>query len=192
MVATAAWRRLDVPGRDTVRVLRTGSGWELRGLAEWREPSGNWSLEYAVTCDAQWRTRTAEVLGTARGERVARTITCGATGEWTLDGVPVAAVAGCDDIDLSFTPATNLLPIRRLALNVGETARVRAAWLRVPELDLRPLEQCYRHSAMHTYVYESGGGFRRDLTVDGAGLPLEYPDFWIAERAVVPTRQSRV
>jgi hypothetical protein len=36
---------------------------------------------------------------------------------------------GCLDIDLGFSPSTNLLPIRRLTLAVGEAATVRAAWL---------------------------------------------------------------
>ena len=49
--------------------------------------------------------------------------------------------SGCIDLDLSFSPATNLLAIRRLALPVNEIAEVRSAWLTFPDLDLEPLDQ---------------------------------------------------
>lgn len=190
-MATATWRRLDTPGHDTVHVVRIGDEWELRGRADWSEPTGAWSLEYVVTCDAHWRTRAAAVRGAVDGASVTHMITRSETGVWTLDGVPVASVTGCDDIDLSFTPATNLLPIRRLALGVGASAPVRAAWLGIPDLDLQPLEQAYRHAAPDVYMYESEGGFRRELTVDATGLVLDYPGMWTAERAVAQRLLAR-
>ena len=49
--------------------------------------------------------------------------------EWGADS---RAVDGCRDIDLNFSPSTNVLPIRRLSLDVGDQAAVRAAWLRFP------------------------------------------------------------
>ena len=67
------------------------------------------------------------------------------------------AVAGCVDLDLNFSPSTNLLPIRRLNLSVGQEAAVRAAWLRFPSFILEPLEQLYRRVDATTYRYESAG-----------------------------------
>ena len=104
-----------------------------------------------------------------------------------MNGVDVPAVSGSEDIDLGFSPSTNLLPIRRLALKVGEHAAVRAAWVRFPELTLELLEQSYTRIASDCYRYESAGGsdgggaFQRDLKVDENGFVLEYPDLWYAE-----------
>lgn len=82
----------------------------------------------------------------------------------------------------AFSPATNLLPIRRLALPVGGQARVRAAWLRFPGFELGPLDLVYRRTGELTYRYESGGGsFRADLAVDGRGLVVHYPGLATAE-----------
>src|SRR5690606_5431759 len=101
---------------------------------------------------------------------------------WSLNGEPCPSVAGCIDIDLGFTPATNLLPIRRLALAVGQQAEVRAAWLPFPALALEPLPQLYRRQAEHTYHYESNGGsFVRTLEVDDVGLVVRYPGLWEKE-----------
>ena len=103
-------------------------------------------------------------------------------GVWSLNGVAQPAVAGCIDLDLNFSPSTNLLPIRRLAPAVGEEAPVRAAWLRFPSFALEPLEQTYRRLEDRLYRYSSSGGqFVRDLPVDAVGFVTEYPDYWRAE-----------
>ena len=95
--------------------------------------------------------------------------------------MPQPQVRGCIDVDLGFSPVTNTLPIRRLALPVGGEAAVRAAWLRFPELEFVPLEQVYRRLAAERYLYESAGGrFRAELEVDAWGLVTRYGDYWLA------------
>jgi hypothetical protein len=85
-------------------------------------------------------------------------------------------------VDLNFTPATNLLPIRRLQLPIGKEANVRAAWLRFPAFSFDVLEQTYRCVGLKTYRYEtSGGKFVKDFTVNDVGFVTRYPDFWVVE-----------
>ena len=103
-------------------------------------------------------------------------------GRWSLNGADCPAVAGCIDIDLGFSPSTNLLPIRRLSLAVGESADVRAAWLPFPALAFEVLSQVYRREGPTTYHYESAGGvFVRTLEVDVAGFVTQYPGIWHME-----------
>ena len=100
----------------------------------------------------------------------------------TVFAAPLVAVAGCVDLDLSFSPATNAIPIRRLALNQGERAEVRAAWLRFPDLSLEELVQTYTRTGESTYHYDSSGGeFVTDIEVDAAGLVVRYPPLWERE-----------
>jgi hypothetical protein len=95
-----------------------------------------------------------------------------------MNGTECAAVAGCVDVDLNFSPSTNTLPIRRLQLAVGQTAGVRAAWLRFPSFELEPLEQTYARIAQEVYRYESSGGsFVADVTVDAQGLVIDYGEW---------------
>lgn len=103
---------------------------------------------------------------------------------WRLNGRECLEVAGCIDLDLNFSPSTNLLPIRRLGLATGEEADVRAAWLRFPSFTLEPLEQRYRRIDAASYRYESAGGsFVAKLQVNEAGFVTEYPDLWRIEEA---------
>jgi Uncharacterized protein conserved in bacteria len=104
------------------------------------------------------------------------------TGAWTVGGQRVTSLDGCDDVDLSFSPATNLLPLRRLSLAVGESAAARAAWVQFPDLTTEVLEQVYTRLSPERYLYESAdGSFRRVLTVDAVGFVSDYPDLWHAE-----------
>ena len=90
---------------------------------------------------------------------------------------------GCLDLDLNFSPSTNLLPIRRLNLEIGQQSEVKAAWLRFPSFELEPFPQVYTRLDEFTYRYSSGGGtFVRDLTVNNAGFVTDYPGLWQAEQ----------
>ncbi len=134
-----------------------------------------------MICERSWRTRSAAVLGWVGSTSVDVRIIAREDGHWTLNGAVSPGVHGCLDIDLNFSPSTNLLPIRRLDLGVGAETLVRAAWLRFPSFTLEPLEQLYRRTGDSTYRYESGGGsFKRELKVNEAGFVTEYPDLWIA------------
>ena len=181
-MATILWQRLDVPGHEAARLDEVaGTGATLAGAASFASQGLACCLRYRILLDREWRTRSAAVDGFL-GEREVRVELTVAAGRWTLDGVAQPAVAGCLDLDLNFSPSTNLLPIRRLALAVGDEAPVRAAWLRFPSFALEPLEQTYRRLDARLYRYSSAGGsFVRDLPVDAAGFVTEYPDYWRAE-----------
>src|SRR5438132_8544795 len=70
---------------------------------------------------------------------------------WRLMGSPCRelgpAVSGCIDLDLNFSPSTNLLPIRRLTLSVGQQDTVRSAWLRFSRFALETLDHLSRRVA---------------------------------------------
>jgi len=89
----------------------------------------------------------------------------------------MAVLAGCIDVDFTASPFTNTLPIRRLGLGVGQSARLRVVYIRVPALEIRPATQTYTRLDATHYRYESGT-FRADLPVDEDGLVLDYPGLW--------------
>lgn len=179
---TILWRRLDLPGHETA-VLRPGpDGWQLSGVAVFAESQHPCRLEYEIACDARWFTRRCSLSGYIGETPATLEVVRSRSGEWTVGGAPSPSLEACDDIDLGFSPATNLLPIRRLGLAVGASALVRAAWIRFPDLTAEVLEQVYTRLSPERYLYESAGGaFRRELIVDATGFVLEYPGLWRAE-----------
>ncbi len=156
--------------------------WHLSGTAVFAHEGKPCRLDYLIVCDASWRTRSGKVSGWVGDEALEVELSTDPDRRWRLQGKECAEVAGCIDLDLNFSPSTNLLPIRRLGLAVGEEAEVRAAWLRFPSFTLEPLQQTYKRNGIVTYRYESAGGkFVRDLEVNAAGFVTRYPGFWEAE-----------
>lgn len=179
MTTTILWRRLDREGHESARLVEAGEGRELSGAAVFEHEGEACRLDYAVRCDGAGRTRSAIVRGWVGGRSIAVEIAVDESGSWRLNGAEQPAVEGCLDVDLNFSPSTNLLPIRRLGLAVGEEAPVRAAWLRFPSFALEPLDQLYRRTGERTWRYESAGGaFTADLEVDAAGFVLRYAGVW--------------
>jgi hypothetical protein len=167
------WQWVDRPGHEAARLTGTA----LDGTSAFAQEGAPVSLAYSIVCDASWRTQRATVRGFIGSRAVDLAISAGDA--WLLNGEEQPQVAGCIDLDLNFSPVTNLLPIRRLALHVGEEAAVRAAWLRFPSMQLEPLEQIYRRLAHDVYRYTSAGGaFTADLRVDEEGWVVDYPGAW--------------
>jgi hypothetical protein len=182
------WRRLDQPGHDAATIEPTADGWRISGVAVVVESAVPCRVDYDVDCDSSWVTRRCSLRGYVGARPVALDVVRSVSGNWTLNGVDAPGLQGCVDIDLGFTPATNLLPIRRLQLGVGQRAVVRAAWIQFPEFTAEVLDQVYTRQAADRYLYESdNGGFRRELGVDPFGCVVDYPGLWRAE-ATVPLR----
>ena len=176
------WKWRDRPGHETCRILAVDVGWRLTGVAVLVFEDQACRLDYSIDCDEQWATRSAVVTGWVGDRTIDVSVVRGSGGEWRMNGKVSEEVAGCIDIDLNFSPSTNLLPIRRLDLEVGGEARVRAAWLRFPSFALEPLDQTYSRLEERRYRYESGGGrFVAELTVDDAGLVIDYGKIWSRE-----------
>ena len=182
------WRRTDVPGREEARVERTDDGWRLTGALEVEDGGVAATLRYAIHCDDRWHTRSALIEGSASGRPVRVALVADGAGSWSRDGEALPTLAGALDVDLGFTPATNMLPIRRVVLAVGETQPARSAWLRFPELRLEPLEQTYTREAERVFRYHAtvdGEPFVARLDTDGFGRVLRYEGLWEAE-SVLP------
>ncbi len=175
------WRRLDVPGYEEANIARAHNGWSLSGKLDVEEPGTRAQLRYAIQCDPEWRTRSALVEGEADGVPIRFAIAANGAGQWTRDGAALLHLSGALDIDLGFTPATNTLPIRRLALTVGESASVRSAWLRFPELRIEPLQQTYTREAEQIFRYRAlvdDETFSARLDTDEFGRVVRYEGLW--------------
>ena len=176
------WRRLDQPGHESGRLFSQHSYWHLIGTAVFAHNQQPCRLDYLVVCNAGWQTVSGKVTGWVGPAAVEIDLSVDAARRWRLNGVECPAVAGCIDLDLNFSPSTNLLPIRRLGLVIGQEAEVQAAWLRFPSFTLERLEQLYRRIDVATYRYESAGGrFVTELQVSAVGLVIHYPNFWQVE-----------
>lgn len=174
------WRGIYFKGHEACRVYELNNELCLAGTAVFSSDKRPCRLSYLVVCDSSWNTLRGSVFGWVGDQDVNVEITVDAH-RWTMNGVEEPAVEGCIDLDLNFSPSTNLLPIRRLKLAIGEQAEVKAAWLRFPSFKFELLSQVYTRLDEFRYRYSSGGGsFVCDLTVNEVGFVTDYPGLWQA------------
>ncbi len=179
------WRRIDHPGREWFQLQRTKDKRILEGIALLSYDHKPCYMEYVVECDLSWETRKVSIIGQIGKKAVSLSLKVNVKRQWLMDGKLIPSVAGCVDVDLGFSPSTNLLPIKRLNLGIGEHSEVTAAWVHFPSLRIKPLEQFYMRSSENVYHYESAGGrFKRDLVVNKEGFITKYPDYWELESTV--------
>ena len=181
-IASVKWRRIDLPGTDECRLLEEEKGWLLAGLAEYVEKGKAYRFEYRVECDPSWKTRSGHIQGWIERREIQWDYHRASNGLWNLNGAEASGLEAGLDIDLGFSPATNLAQIRRLDLKAGESADLPVAWLDPETGSLSYLLQSYRRLSTSTYAYESPGvGYAETLEVDPVtGFALRYPDLWVA------------
>jgi len=177
--SVSLWRWSNGTGLEHCRLIGSRGGWKLQGTIVALSDGQPTRVMYKIRCDKQWRTEKAEVEVSLHSRRKKVTIKR-KKNRWYVDEKEVRSVRGCLDIDLSWSPSTNTLPIRRLDLPVGgESGPIAAAWLRFPHLELEPLHQEYKRLSESRYLYSSRGGlFEANLEVDENGLVTDYEGRW--------------
>lgn len=178
------WRRLDAPGHDACRLVPAGEGWILEGAADFRHESGvPAAVHYELECDGDWSTRSGRVHGWVGARAIEHRIERAHEGPWTLDGRIVPGLEQCVDLDFGFTPATNLVQLRRIDLDLGQSADVSVAWLDLDAGWIEELRQRYERRSADEYRYEAPRfGYAATLRADPSGFVLSYPDLWEAIR----------
>jgi hypothetical protein len=173
------WAPWEGPGLEHLRLVTSDGGVVANGLVIGMEGGRPFRVGYEIRCDGRWRVR--EVRAAAPdSERPVLELLADGKGRWKRrGGEPVPELDGCIDVDISATPFTNTLPIRRLGLEPGESEELAVTYIRVPELLVGAERQRYgcldARGSGGLYRFEAlPGGFTAELPVDADGLVLDY------------------
>ncbi|HYY94813.1 MAG TPA: putative glycolipid-binding domain-containing protein [Pyrinomonadaceae bacterium] len=174
------WTPWEDQGLEHLRLAWQPEGVLADGLIIRAQDGAAFRAHYRILCDTRWRVRQARV-STLGGDAKSRSLTSDGEGRWTTGaGEHLGQLDGCLDVDISPTPFTNTLPIRRAGMREGESAEVVVVYIALPEIELRAARQRYtclkRVRKGARYRYESlSSGFTADLVVDCDGLVVDYP-----------------
>lgn len=161
------WVGLEADSTERCHVLETSEGVEVSSTVEL--PDG--VLTYALRADADWRFASLTVRHGERRLDVVR-----AAGRWWVDDQERPDLGEALEVDIAVSPLSNTLPIRRLHLQVGDSADIVTAYITVPDLAVTTDPQRYTRLAEHRYRYDSrDSDFTAVLDVDAQGLVTRYP-----------------
>lgn len=170
-----AWRPDQGSGSELCEYEAAAGGHTLRGRIVANLEGAGIEASYIVETDTAWRTRRVRVE-IANLKRVLE-ISANGIGRWSdSGGTWIPALDGCIDVDISLTPATNTLPIRRLAPPLGQGVDIKVAYILAPELSLRAGPQRYTHIGDRLWRFHGLDiDFTADISVDEAGFVVDYP-----------------
>ena len=179
---TILWTPWAGPGLEHLRLVQSDglilADGLIIGVSE--EDGQPFRAHYTIQCDAEWHVRELRIDMLDAANRRLDLMSDGA-GHWFGDsGEPLPGLVGCFDVDISATPFTNTLPIRRLALPPNAAADINVVYIALPELTAAPGMQRYTCLASNAggarYRFESRAhNFTAELPVDARGLIEDYP-----------------
>jgi uncharacterized protein len=172
----ARWQDWSGTGIEHTVIRCTQAASTADGVVIGAADSEPFAMRYEIRCDGAWILRYAsiEIIG---DQRKVELLSDG-RGKWTdASGNALPDLNGAIDVDISGTPFTNTLPIRRLKLARGHSAEIQAAYVHVPSLDVVRDPQRYTClEPLRRYRYESlDSDFMREIEVDADGLVVTYP-----------------
>jgi uncharacterized protein len=180
VLRTVMWAAVHAADAEHCTLYQIADGYRLEGRVVADADGLPHYVHYAVDCDTNWHTRTVAIDQMYGATQSTLRLEVDDEQRWTANGVEAPELLGLIDIDLSVTPATNTLPIRRLALANGQPAAIVAAWVRFPALSVAPLDQTYERISATRYRYTSGDGrYTARVDVDDLGLVVEYENAWV-------------
>ncbi len=176
-----SWAPWEGPGLEHSRLRAGDIGFVGSGTVLGISEGAPFRLYYRIKCDSDWRVRKVILELAGPSGEVARTLRADGRGHWrTEEGDPIPELDGCLDIDISVTPLTNALAIRRLGLKPGQARDVRVLNVDGPRLKMSVAEHRYTCREQG----ERGGvvtfevlpnRFSADLATDADGLVHDYP-----------------
>jgi hypothetical protein len=137
------WTPWSDPGLEHLHIVEHAGEILADGLIIGVRDGAPFRARYVIRCDGGWTVRAAhvELLGDD-GQEIA--LVADGAGRWTAaTGAPIPSLDGCPDVDISATPFTNTLAIRRLGLRPGESVDISVAYIAAPKLRLWPVRQRY-------------------------------------------------
>ena len=167
-------------GFEVIFARATEDGLRLDGHSTGFEEGAAWGVRYEIAIGADWATRSARIVVRSAAGESGVALEADGSGSWLVDGAPAPELEGCLDVDLEASGLTNLLPVGRLGLAVGERAEAPAAWVRVPEPRVERVEQSYERlpdeDGRSRYDYRSPAfDFAAVITYDPDGVVHDYP-----------------
>lgn len=138
---------------------------------------------YNIYCDLDWKVKKFDIqIFCDKHKNII--LQSDGNGIWTTDSNElVEDLKGCIDIDISITPFTNTIPIRRLLLKVGESKEIKVVYVDIYNYSLTPVKQRYTcldsNLNGYKYRYENlNNGFTAEFFVDKEGVVIDYPDLF--------------
>lgn len=150
----------------------------VRGHITGEEEGMPYYSSYILHANMQWEVQSISVIVKSH-QTVELFFEKKQDGWFDNNGMALPSLKDCIDIDISLTPFTNTLPVRRLQMPGGTTQEITVLYFKLPEGEFYPMRQSYTNIDDRFYKYENiDGEYAAVLEMDEDGMVVYYPGRW--------------
>lgn len=180
------WKALNKTGLEHLFLLKDDELITANSLILTIQEDNPVRISYNICCSLDWKVRKFDVqIFDSNCKSIS--LESDGNGNWKTDtGEPVKSLDDCIDIDISVTPFTNTIPIRRLELKPGESREIKVVYIDIYNFSLKPINQ--RYTCVESNLNESkyrfenlNNGFISEFSVDKNGVVINYPNLFIRD-----------
>lgn len=138
-------------------------------------------MKYQMVLDSAWKFKSLKVQMLTEPHKILM-LSVDNVGRWfNQNNEHLPDLDGCIDIDISATPFSNSLPLKRLEEQLAIPQQLKVVYINIPELEVSVVIQRYTRISENRYQYQNlVSGFNAELTIDEQGLVLSYHHFFQA------------
>lgn len=153
------------------------AGGIVRGLINDR----SFEMKYQLVLDATWKVKSLKIQMLCAPFNFL-TLSVDKYARWfNFNKEHLHDLDGCIDVDISVTPFTNSLPLKRLEAQYAIPQQLKVVYIKIPELEVSLVNQRYTKISENSYQYQNPvSGFNAKLTIDEHGLVLCYDQLFKA------------
>ena len=139
-----------------------------------------YKVEYLIKANRNWETLLLEIYSRHSDNTQSIRLESDGKGNWMSDRKNAEELKGCVDVDISLTPFTNTLPIKRLQFGQNNAKEVQVVYCDLLEGQIRPVKQKYTCLSKTKYHYQNvPNDFEATIVVDESGFVVDYPSLFV-------------
>jgi uncharacterized protein len=167
------WKGLEADSTEICDVVESSEGIHVDSVIE----TDFGTCTYSLIADEKWQFRSLTMSLASRSLQIHYDGRM-----WLVDGTERHDLNLALEVDITASPLTNTLPIRRLRLPIGGSADITTAYVSVPDLTVVTDPQRYTRLTDHEYRFESrDSDFEQTISVDEQGLVVTYPGLFVRD-----------
>ncbi|RYF93850.1 MAG: hypothetical protein EOO02_23990 [Chitinophagaceae bacterium] len=176
MVTELVFESDEYNSTETCRVISASGLYEVNSRVTGLYEGQKFRLGYTLHIDQSWRTKMV-AIDFRNGINSNRVILENDNeGNWNSESIDATSFKNCIDIDLSLTPFTNTLPIRRLNFDLDLTQEISVLYFDLMNFEIYPARQRYRKVSEGVYNFQTvPKDFEAIVETDDEGFVINYP-----------------
>ncbi|HEY4788092.1 MAG TPA: putative glycolipid-binding domain-containing protein [Bacteroidales bacterium] len=176
MEKNIVWKGIFYNSLENCIVSFTDEGLRAKSVIIGYTDESPFYIEYEVKTNHLFETQSATANYRYKSTERIIQLTRQNSNEWTINGNLDESLSECKDIDISLTPFSNTLPIKRLSFDKMAEYQIKVIYIDILRGNIKPVYQKYSKLSNNLYRFENvPNDFEAEIEFDELGLVTYYP-----------------